>query len=94
MRVAEGADAPAHLDPVDVGQAEIEDDQVVVAQRGRMDGGRSVGSLLDVEALLDEQGADEHAVLGGVVDDERAWGGGAGHGLPLVIGRSRQKWTG
>ena len=40
VRVAEGADAAAHLDAVDVGQAEIEDDQVVVAQRGGADGGR------------------------------------------------------
>ena len=64
------------------GQAEVEHDQVEVAQRGGADGGLAVGGLLDVEALLDQQGADEHPVLGGVVDDEGARGGDAGHGLP------------
>ena len=65
-----------------------------VVQRRRADGGLAVGRLVDVEALLDEQGADEHPVLGCVVDDEgarvrwcRAWS-------PRVIGRSRQKLHG
>ena len=43
-------------------------------QRRGADGGLPVGGLVDVEALLDQQGADEHPVLGGVVDDEGAWG--------------------
>ena len=81
--VAELADPAADLDAVDVGQAEVEDDQVEVVQRSRADRGLPVGGLIDVEALLHQQGADEHAVLGGVVDDEGAWCGGAGHGLPV-----------
>ena len=80
--VAELADAAADLDAVDVGQAEVEHDQVEVVQRGGADGGLAVGGLVDVEALLDEQRADEHPVLRGVVDDEGARGGDAGHGHP------------
>ena len=85
VRVAERAHAAADLDAVDVGQADVEDDQVERRlQRGGLDGGLPVGGLVDVEALLDQQGADEHPVLGCVVDDEGArWGGGAGHGLPV-----------
>jgi hypothetical protein len=81
--VAELAHPPADLDAVDVGQAEVEDDQVEGVEGGRFDGGLPVLGLSDVEALLHEQGTDEHPVLGGVVDDKGAGCGGAGHDRPL-----------
>ena len=67
--VAELAHPAADLDAVDVGQPEVEDDQVERVQGGRANGGLPVLGLGDVEALLHEQGADEHPVLRSVVDD-------------------------
>ena len=82
MGVAEGAHAAADLDAVDVGQADVEDDQVQRVRLGGADGGFTVFGLVDVEALLQQQGAHEHPVLRSVVDDEGARGGAtAGHGL-------------
>ena len=93
--VAELAHPAADLDAVDVGQAEVEDDQVEGIEGGRANSGLPVLGLSDIEALLHEQGADEHPVLGCVVDDEGAGcGGDAGHDHPWVIGRSRRICTG
>ena len=54
--VAEGAHAAADLDAVDVGQADVEDDQVQRVRLGGADGGFTVFGLVDVEALLQRAG--------------------------------------
>ena len=54
--VAEGAHAAADLDAVDVGQADVEDDQVQRVRLGGADGGFTVLGLVDVEALLQRAG--------------------------------------
>ena len=63
-------------------------------QRGGADGGLAVGGLVDVEALLDEQGADEHPVLRCVVDDEGAGVAVMPGMVTQVIGRIAAKCTG
>ena len=88
MRVAERAHAAADLDAVDVGQADVEHDQVGRVCSAAGDGGLAVGRLVDGEPLLDQQGADEHPVLGCVVDDEGArWWRWCRAWSPRVIGR-------
>ena len=72
MGVAERAHAAADLDAVDVGQADVEHDQVERGLGGDPHRGLAVRRLIDGEPLLDQQGADEHPVLGCVVDDEGA----------------------
>jgi hypothetical protein len=70
VRITERADAAADLDAVDVGQPDVEHDQVQRRLGGDPHRGLAVRRLLDGEPLLDQQGADEHPVLGRVVDDE------------------------
>ncbi len=73
--VGELPDLPAHLDAVDVGQAQIEDRHVRALLLGAFHGLLTVTGGDDLEALLLQQVAADHHELGGVLDDERAWFG-------------------
>ena len=70
-----GLDAPADLEAVDVGQLDIEDDQV--GQGGDQPQGLAArGGLLDLETRPDERLGDRVA-LGGIVVDEQDEGLGS-----------------
>jgi hypothetical protein len=68
--VAVRAQAAAHLDPLDVGEHPVEDDQVGLAAADRVERGAARGRLLDVEALVAEGRRDRVDDRGLVVDDE------------------------
>ena len=79
-RGAGGADALDRLQAIDVGQAEIQHDQVGAAAAGVVDGGMAVAGLGHHVALRGQASAQEPADRRLVVDDEDAQGAGAeGH---------------
>ena len=70
--VALGAQAAADLDPVEAGQAEVEDDQVGDEAGGHVEGVDAVGGRLHLVALLAQRAAQDVGDLGVVLDDQDA----------------------
>ena len=62
--------APKHGDPVEPGEQEVENDQVVRPLAGEPEPLRAVGRGIDEEAVRGERPGDEAGDLRFVVDDE------------------------
>ena len=70
--VAVGAQAAADLDPVEPGQAEVEDDEVGDEAGGDVERLDPVGRGADLVALVAERAAQDVGDVGVVLDDEDA----------------------
>ena len=70
--VAVGAQAPADLDAVEPGQAEVEDDQVGDEAGGDVERLDAVGGGADLVALVAQRAAQDVGDLGVVLDDQDA----------------------
>ena len=85
------AQAPDHLQAVDVGQAEIEDDDVGLA-RGHLDQAVGAGRRLEEPVALARQGrAQEAPDLRLVLDDRTTTGSGIGGRRPRGCSAERQR---
>jgi hypothetical protein len=86
-------EAPDHVEPVDAGEAEVEEDDVGVAGRGQVERLFPAGRLVDVVAACLQVHGEGPPDLGLVVDDQHP--SLAGHGaasdprpLPEAAGAS------
>ena len=66
------AQAPGDLEAVEVGEHDVEHDQVGRPFLGRLEGAAAVGGLLDVEPLIAQRGRDRVDDRRFVVDDQDA----------------------
>ena len=75
-----GAQPATHLEPVQVGQHDIEDDEVGLRAGDGVEGGATARHGDDPEAVVPQSGIEHRSKVVLVVDEEQSF---AGHGLRM-----------